>query len=156
MDTPSDKGMFDYKERTCILSILMCGYILAMEVVIFFLSHTLLTENWRKPQTCLHDFWCWRKRWSNIAPYSSWIRCISLMCSATFSITFSASVEQVTLHIRCLAWWFLVWKYSIYTTCHIHMGANEHWQTQALAKCTIHYLMLPTSRERYQQLLYCR
>ena len=35
--------------------------------------------------TCLDAaFWCCLKRWSNMAPYSSWIRCISFMCSATF------------------------------------------------------------------------
>ena len=34
--------------------------------------------------TCLDAaFWCCLKRWSNMAPYSSWIRCISFMCSAT-------------------------------------------------------------------------
>lgn len=42
---------------------------------------------------CLQDFWCCRNKWSKIAPYSSWIRCISLMCSATFSMPFSASVD---------------------------------------------------------------
>lgn len=41
---------------------------------------------------CLHDFWCCRNKWSNIAPYSSCIRCISFICSATFSMPLSASV----------------------------------------------------------------
>lgn len=41
--------------------------------------------------TCLQDFWCCLNKWSKIAPYSSWILCISFMCSATFSIPFKAS-----------------------------------------------------------------
>ena len=43
--------------------------------------------------TCLLDFWCCLNKWSNIAPYSSCIRCISLMCSATFSIPIRASIK---------------------------------------------------------------
>ena len=36
--------------------------------------------------TCLDAaFWCCLKRWSKMAPYSSWIRCISFMCSATWN-----------------------------------------------------------------------
>lgn len=54
---------------------------------------------------CLHAFWCWRNKWSNIAPYSSWMRCISLICSATFSIPFKASerdhpIKFLLLQIR--------------------------------------------------------
>lgn len=44
-------------------------------------------------RTCLLDFWCCLNKWSKIAPYSSWIRCISLMCSATFSMPISASIK---------------------------------------------------------------
>ena len=44
---------------------------------------------------CLHAFWCCRNKWSKMAPYSSWIRCISFMCSATFSIPFKASAQQM-------------------------------------------------------------
>lgn len=40
---------------------------------------------------CFDDFWCCLNKWSKIAPYSSWIRCISFICSATFSIPFKAS-----------------------------------------------------------------
>ena len=44
-------------------------------------------------RTCLLDFWCCLNKWSKIAPYSSWILCISLMCSATFSIPIRASIK---------------------------------------------------------------
>ena len=40
--------------------------------------------------TCLLAFWCCLNKWSKIAPYSSWILCISLMCSATFSLSLSS------------------------------------------------------------------
>lgn len=48
-----------------------------------------------KNVTCLHDFWCCLNRWSKIAPYSSWILCISFMCSATFSIPLRASEKPI-------------------------------------------------------------
>ena len=37
--------------------------------------------------------WYCRYKWSNMAPYSSWILCISLICSATFSMPARASVK---------------------------------------------------------------
>ena len=71
-----------------------------------FLVNTYQNEN----HFYLLLLWYCRYKWSNIAPYSSWILCISLICSATFSIPERASVKWFCSSLGLGAKLFSCWS----------------------------------------------